>query len=99
VQLHKAVSDVTGMTGVRIRRAIVAGERDVYALARLRDRHVKATEEQAARALEGTYREEHMLALSQALEGYDFFQQQLRASTRRSSTTSKSCPLHSTRLR
>jgi transposase len=79
VQLHKAVSDVTGQTGMRILRAIVAGERDRYALARLRDRRVKATEEEVARALEGTYREEHMFALKQALEAYDFFQQQLAA--------------------
>ena len=79
VQLHKAVSDVTGQTGMRILRAIVAGERDRYALARLRDRRVKASEEEVARALEGTYREEHMLALKQALEAYDFFQQQIAA--------------------
>lgn len=77
VQLHKAVSDVTGVTGMRILRAIVAGERDLGALARLRDRRVKASEEEVARALEGTYRAEHMFALSQALEGYDFFQKQL----------------------
>ena len=79
VQLHKAVCDVTGQTGMRILRAIVAGERDVQALARLRDWRVKATEDEVARALEGTYREEHMFALQQALEAYDFFQQQLAA--------------------
>jgi transposase len=79
VQLHKAVTDVTGVTGMRILRAIVAGERDTKVLSRLRDRRVKATEEDVARALEGTYREEHMFALSQALQGYDFFQQQLLA--------------------
>jgi len=79
VQLHKAVSDVTGVTGMRILRAIVAGERDIHTLARLRHRQVKATEEQVARALEGTYRPEHMFALTQALQGYDFFQQQLAA--------------------
>lgn len=77
VQLHKAVSDVTGQTGMRILRAIVAGERDRHALARLRDWRVKASEDEVARALEGTYREEHMFALKQALEAYDFFQQQL----------------------
>jgi transposase len=77
VQLHKVISDVAGVTGIRILRAIIAGERDPYALARLRHRGVKATEEKVARALEGTYREEHMFALKQALEGYDFFQQQL----------------------
>jgi len=62
---------VTGQTGMRILRAIVAGERDVHALARLRDRRVKATEEEVARALEGTYREEHMFALTQALEAFE----------------------------
>src|SRR5512136_654833 len=77
VQLHKAVCDVTGLTGMRILRAIVAGERDVEVLACLRDRHVKATAQEVARALEGTYREEHMFALKQALEAFDFFQQQL----------------------
>jgi transposase len=77
VQLHKAVCDVTGQTGMRILRAIVAGERDRHALARLRDWRVKATEDEVAQALEGTYREEHMFALKQALEAYDFFQQQL----------------------
>lgn len=77
VQLHKVVSDVAGVTGMRILRAIVAGERDPRALARLRHRRVKATEEVVARALEGTYREEHMFALKQALQAYDFFHQQL----------------------
>jgi transposase len=77
VQLHKVVSDVAGVTGMRILRAIVAGERDPRALARLRHQRVKATEEEVAQALEGTYREEHMFALKQALQGYDFLQQQL----------------------
>jgi transposase len=79
VQLHKAVTDVTGVTGMRILRALVAGERDLHVLAGMRHRGVKATEEEVARALEGTYREEHMFALQQALEGYDFFQGQLSA--------------------
>jgi transposase len=77
VQLHKVVSDVTGVTGMRILRAIVAGERDPHALARLRHRQIKATEDEVARALEGTYRAEHLFALRQALQGYDFFQEQL----------------------
>lgn len=79
VQLHKVISDVAGMTGMRILRAIVAGERDPHALARLRHGRVKASEEEVARALEGTYREEHMFALRQAIEAFDFFQQQLAA--------------------
>jgi transposase len=77
VQLHKAVSDIAGLTGMKILRAIVAGERDLRVLARMRHRQVKATEEEIARALEGTYREEHLFALKQALETHDFFQKQL----------------------
>lgn len=77
VQLHKAVRDITGVSGMRILRAIVAGERDVHALAALCHGRIKATTEEVARALEGTYRQEHMFALAQALEAYDFFQRQL----------------------
>jgi transposase len=77
VQLHKVVRDITGVTGMRILRAIIAGERDAPALAALRHGRIKATSEEIARALEGTYREEHMFALAQALEAYDFFQNQL----------------------
>jgi transposase len=77
VQLHKVVRDITGVSGMRILRAIVAGERDVHALAALCHGRIKATTEEVARALEGTYRQEHMFALAQALEAYDFFQRQL----------------------
>jgi len=52
IQLHKAVTDITGVTGMRILRAIVAGERDVHALAALRRGRIKATTEEIARALE-----------------------------------------------
>jgi len=92
VQLHKVLSDVAGVSGMRILRAIVAGERDPYALARLCHRGVKATQEQVARALEGTYREEHMFALKQALEGYDFLQQQLVACDQELEGSLRSCP-------
>jgi transposase len=77
VQLHKAVSDVAGMTGMSIMRRIVAGERDPVALAKLRQKGVKRSEAEIAEALNGNYRGEHVFALAQALESYDFFQGQM----------------------
>ena len=77
VQLHKTVSDVTGVTGMTILRAIVAGERDPQVLARYREPGVKAGAEELAAALRGDWREEHLFALEQALARYDFTQQQM----------------------
>lgn len=75
--LTTALSDITGKTGMRILRAIVAGERDGMRLAKLRDRRVKADERTLARALTGHWREEHLYALAQALAHYDFLEQQI----------------------
>lgn len=77
VQLHKAVDDITGLTGLRILRAIVSGVRDPQELARLRHPYCKLGEADFVAALTGTYRGEHIFALKQALEAYDFFQAQI----------------------
>ncbi len=77
LQLHKALSDITGKTGMKILRAIVAGERDPRVLVRHRDRQVKRSDAELVAALTGDWREEHLFALRQALAGYDFAQQQL----------------------
>jgi transposase len=74
LQLHHVVSDITGATGMRIIRAILAGERDPAVLAALRDQRVKASEETIRQALIGNDREEHVFALSQAVELYDVYQ-------------------------
>lgn len=74
VQLHHAVSDITGLTGLRIIRAIVAGNHAPEALAAHRDRRCAASEETLRAALTGNYRPEHVFALRQALELYDFHQ-------------------------
>lgn len=79
VQLDSVLSDLMGKTGEQILRAIVAGERDGRVLAQFRDPRVKADAETIARSLEGTWRAEHLFALKQALERYDFYQQQIRA--------------------
>ena len=79
VKLTEVVSDVTGLTGMRILKDIVRGERDPLELAKNRHDNCKRTEAEIARALHGTWREEHVFALKQALQLYEYFQRQLRA--------------------
>ncbi|MBI3170625.1 MAG: IS110 family transposase [Chloroflexi bacterium] len=79
VQLSQAVTDVTGMTGQKIIRAIVAGIRDPEQLATLRDPGCKHSEEEIAKALTGTWREEHLYVLKQSLELYDFYTEKVEA--------------------
>ena len=74
VQLHHAVADITGATGMRILRAIVAGNHDPVHLATYRDVRCHASEATIRDALTGNYRPEHLFALRQALELYDFHQ-------------------------
>ena len=77
VQLHKVLSDITGVTGMRIIRAIVEGERDPVALARHRHSLVKSPEDEIAKALGGKFLTEQVFLLGQALEAYDFAHRQL----------------------
>lgn len=79
IRLDQAVSDPTGDTGLRIIRAIVAGERDPHKLAALRNSRCQKTEEELAQALTGTWREEHLFVLRQSLELYDFYTRQIQA--------------------
>ncbi len=73
IQLTQVLSDITGLTGLAIIRAIVAGERDPVRLAQLRDPNCKSSEEQIAKALTGTWREEHLFVLQQALALFDYY--------------------------
>ena len=76
VQLANAISDIAGVSGQAIIRAILAGERDARTLARLRDRRIKASEEEVARSLEGNWQEDQLFELQQAVDEYDFRQKQ-----------------------
>jgi transposase len=82
LHLHKVLSNVTGVTGMNIIRAIISGERDPEKLALMRERGVKNTPEAIAKALEGDYRQEHLFALKQAVELYDFDHRQIEACDR-----------------
>jgi transposase len=77
MQLSQALSDVTGTTGQRILRAIVAGERDPRTLAALRNYRCQKDVDAIARVLTGTWREEHLFVLKQALALFDFYTVQL----------------------
>jgi transposase len=77
VQLHHVVTDITGVTGMQILRAMVAGNHDPAALAEFRDRRCKASQATITAALTGNYREEHLFALRQSLELYDFHRAQI----------------------
>ena len=79
VQLDNVLSDVMGVTGQRIVRAIVAGERDGAVLAGFRDGRCKADEATIAASLRGNWRPEHLFALELALERYDAMQRQIAA--------------------
>ena len=72
VRVHHAVSDITGVTGMAMLHAIVAGERSPAKLAALRDRRCHMSREQIERELSGNWREEHLLNLATALAMYEF---------------------------
>lgn len=78
LRLDNVVSDITGHTGMRIIKAILAGERDVKKLGDLRDRNCHASAEEIAQSLVGNYREEHLFALRQAVDLFEFYQQKIR---------------------
>ena len=78
LQLTQVLEDITGVTGLTILRAIVAGERDPVKLAQARDKRCQSSEDDIAKALTGNYRPEHLFALKQALALYDFYTAQLR---------------------
>ena len=75
LKLTTVLGDVTGVTGQKIIRAIVAGERDPQTLARLRDRRCKHTAQQIATALDGRYRPEHLTELRLCLKMWDAYQE------------------------
>ena len=71
LQLTEVLSDIMGMTGQAIIRAIVTGERDPKILARHRHGRIKRSEDDIVRALTGNWREEHLFVLEQSLAMYD----------------------------
>jgi transposase len=78
LKLQHVISDITGLTGMRIIEAILKGERDPRKLAELRHERCKNSVETIARALTGTWREEHLFALQQEYDLYQKYQEMIQ---------------------
>jgi transposase len=75
LHLHHVISDLSGVSGLRIIEAILAGQRDAGQLANLREPGAhKSTLAQMQAALVGDYRPEHLFVLAQSLQAYRFYQ-------------------------
>ena len=94
LQLHHVVADITGSTGLRIIRAILAGERDPEVLACLRHYSCHSSAETIAKALTGSYRTEHLFALEQALALYDAYHEKASACDVRIEAVLKELSIH-----
>ncbi|MDP9310169.1 MAG: IS110 family transposase [Chloroflexota bacterium] len=79
LHLTQVLTDITGVTGLAIIRAIVAGERDPVVLAQLRYGGCKSSEDQIAKALTGTWQAEHLFVLQQSLALFDYYTELLGA--------------------
>jgi hypothetical protein len=77
LQLHHVISDISGVTGLKIVRAIVAGERDPDVLAAMRDVRCRHSAQTIRAAMVGNYQPEHVFALAQALALFDFYQERV----------------------
>lgn len=74
LQIHNVISDLTGVTGLAMLDAILAGERDPQTLAALKDHRIKASRDTLARSLQGDWREEHLFVMQQALSTWRHYQ-------------------------
>jgi transposase len=86
LQLGNVNSDVAGATGLAIIRAIVQGKRDPMTLATHRDCRIKASLEDIAKSLHGSWREEHLFSLKQPLDLYDAYQAKIEECDRQLET-------------
>lgn len=90
--LHNVVSDIVGVTGLAIIRAILAGDHNPQVLAQHRDYRCKHSEAEIAKSVVGNYREEYLFALEQALTLYESYQAQIAACDARSEAYLQALP-------
>jgi len=79
LQLANVISDVAGVSGQAIIRAILTGERDPHKLADLCDRRIRASKEDIVKSLEGNWRDEHVFSLRTAVNLFDAYHEQMKA--------------------
>jgi transposase len=77
IHFTNVIRDITGETGLKIIRDIVAGQHDPIKLAQHRHPRCKSSEDEIAKALQGNYRPEHLFALQQGLDLYDYYSQKI----------------------
>jgi len=78
VKIHVVISDITGRSGMRIIKAILAGQREPEKLVELCDAQILKTKKAPMiEALRGLWRKEHLFALRLAVESYENYQQQI----------------------
>ena len=92
LQLQNVVTDVTGVTGMKIIRDILSGERDPKVLAAHRDYRCKSTSDTIEKSLMGNWRDEHLFTLRQAVELNDFYEHQILECDRAIATYSATLP-------
>jgi transposase len=79
IKIHQVINDISGVSGMRILRAIISGERDAEELANLCESSIdKKKRKEVIESLNGNYREEHIFALSQAIECWEFYNKQIK---------------------
>lgn len=94
LRLDQAVTDITGVTGMHILRAIVGGERDPRKLAAMRNAGCAKTEEQIAEALTGHYRDEQLFCLDQSIQAWDFYKKLMSECDDRIEAVLRKLPVH-----
>ena len=78
VKFHDAISDLTGVSGMKVIRAVLDGQRDPQRLLELCDVQIrKKKAERVLESLRGTWQAEHLFALRHAVAGWDFYQAQI----------------------
>lgn len=79
IKLHVVISDLVGKTGLLMVEAILSGKRDPRELVKLKDRRIKASEEDLLKSLKGIWKEEYLFMLDQAYQCYKFYQSQINS--------------------
>ncbi len=75
IKLHDVIRSLVGMSGLAVMRAIIAGERSPERLLALCDMQIqKRKAERVRESLRGTWAEEHLFALRQALQSWEHYQ-------------------------
>lgn len=78
IKLHDVISSLCGASGLAVVRAILAGERAPERLLALCDPQIqRAKGDRVKEALRGTWAEEHLFALRQALQSWEHYQSQI----------------------